>query len=94
MKLFLSCGGILLLVLNAPAGTQPPDDRNACGFKVSESATKPSITGPDEVVAMTYVIEQPDSPVEILAIDFKDSFVSVTNERFTEKLRYTAGPQS
>ena len=89
MKLLLSFAGISLLVLNAPAATQQPEDRNACNFKVSESATKPSIIGPDDVVAMTYVVEQPDSPVEILTIDFKDSFVSVANERFTEKLRYT-----
>ena len=72
MKLLLSFAGISLLVLNAPAATQQPEDRNACNFKVS--ATKPSIIGPDDVVAMTYVVEQPDSPVEILTIDFKDSF--------------------
>jgi len=36
------------------------------------------------------VIEQPDSPIEILAMDFKDTFVSVSNELFSEQLRCTA----
>jgi len=30
-----------------------------------------------------HVVEQPDSPVEILAIDFKDSWLSVADERET-----------
>jgi hypothetical protein len=38
---------------------------------------------------MTYVIEQPDSPIEILAADFKDSFLSVVNDRYSEQLRCT-----
>jgi hypothetical protein len=77
-----------LLALTAATATQQPKDRDACSFRVAESATKPSITGPDDIVAMTYVLEQPCSPVEILAVDLKDSFVSVANERLTERLRY------
>jgi hypothetical protein len=90
MKLVLCSVGVFLLALSAATATQQPEDRDSCRFKVSESTTKPSITGPEDIVAMTYVIEQPDSPVEVLAMDFKDSFLSVAHERVTEELRCTA----
>lgn len=89
MKLLLCPVGVFLLALSAATATQAPEDRDSCRFKVSESTTKPSITGPQDIVAMTYVIEQPDSPIEILAADFKDSFLSVVNDRYTEQLRCT-----
>jgi hypothetical protein len=90
MKLSLCCATISLFTLSAATATQQPEDQDSCHFKVSESTTKPSITVPEDLVAMTYVIEQPDSPVEILAMDFKDSFLSVAHERVTEELRCTA----
>ena len=89
MKLLLGSVGVFLLALSAATATQQPEDRDSCRFKVSESTTKPSITGPEDIVAMTYVIEQPDSPIGILAADFKDSFLSVVNDRYTEELRCT-----
>lgn len=88
MKLSLYSAAISLFVLYAPTVTQQTEDKDTCSFKVSESTTRALITGSDDVVAMTHVIEQPDSPIEILAIDFKDSCVSVANEHFTDKLRY------
>jgi hypothetical protein len=90
MKLLLCTVGVFLLALSAATATQQPEDRDSCRFKVSESTAKPSITGPQDIVAMTYVIEQPDSPVEVLAMDFKDSFLSVAHELVTEELRCTA----
>jgi hypothetical protein len=90
MKLLLCSVGVFFLALSAATATQAPEDRDSCRFQVSESTTKPSITGPQDIVAMTYVIEQPDSPVEVLAMDFKDSFLSVAHERVTEELRCTA----
>ena len=89
MRILLSCAGISLLALSAATATQQPEDRDSCRFKISESTANPTITGPDDIVAMTHVVAQPDSPLEILSIDFKDSFLSVVNERFTEQLRCT-----
>jgi hypothetical protein len=43
---------------------------------------------------LVHIVEQPDSPVEIVGIDFKDSWVSVANERETHKLRCTLNSQS
>jgi hypothetical protein len=90
MKLLLCSVGVLLFALSAATATQAPEDQDSCRFKVSESTTKPSITGPEDMVAMTYVIEQPDSPVEILAVDFKNSFLSVAHEHVTDELRCVA----
>ena len=50
---------------------------------------RPSVSGPEEVVALAYVVDQPDSPIKIVSADFKNSFVSVANERFTEQLDCT-----
>jgi hypothetical protein len=41
------------------------------------------------MVSLVHIVEQPDSPVEIVGIDFKDSWVSAANERETHKLRCT-----
>jgi hypothetical protein len=93
MKLLLSFAGILLLALSAGTAPLRLVDSNGCRSKFPdppESTTKVSISGLEDIVAMTHVIEQPDSPVEILAIDLNDSFVSVVNERYTEQLRCTA----
>jgi hypothetical protein len=90
MKRSLCCAVISLFAFSPATATQQPEDQDSCRFKVSESAAKPSITGPEDMVAMTYVIEQPDSPVEILAMDFKDSFLSVAHERVTDELRCAA----
>ena len=88
MKYLVSWAGIFFFTLTAPSAQQPQHS-DSCGFTLSTSAVKPTITGPEEVTALVHVVEQPDSPVEIVAADFKDSFVAVANERFTEQLRCT-----
>jgi hypothetical protein len=89
MKSLVSWAGILFVTLTARTSVQQPQHTDSCRFTVSASAAKPTITGPEEVTALVHVVEQPDSPVEIVAADFKDSFVAVANERFTEQLRCT-----
>jgi hypothetical protein len=93
MKLLLCAVGVFLLALSAASANQQTENPDACRFKIlgpSDSTTKVAVTGPEDIVAMTHVVEQPDSPVEILAIDFKDSFISVVNEHFTHQLNCTA----
>jgi hypothetical protein len=89
MKYLVSWAGIFFFTLTAPTSVQQPQPPDSCGFTLSTSAAKPTITGPEEVTALVHVVEQPDSPVEIVAADFKESFVAVANERFTEQLRCT-----
>jgi hypothetical protein len=81
--------GVLLFALVRPPVTQQSEGSRACGFALSGAFAKTTISGPDEIVSPVHIVEQPDSPVEILAIDFKDSWVAVANERETHKLLCT-----
>jgi hypothetical protein len=89
MRILFACVSLSLFALGAHSTFQQPEEADSCRFTVSGSTTKPTITGPDDVIALVHVIEQPDSPVEILSMDFKDSFVSVDHERFSDRLRWT-----
>jgi len=72
------------------AGQQSADSGAAlnasCKFTVSDvEPAKPVITGPDDVVKLVHVIEQPDSPVEILSADFSGTSVSISQGQKTHK---------
>jgi hypothetical protein len=89
MKALVSCLSVLLLVSGNNPPVQAPQTADACHFTVSGELAKPTISGPEDITALVHVVEQPDSPVEVLAIDFKDSWLSVAHERVTEQLRCT-----
>jgi hypothetical protein len=90
MKALVSCLSVLLLVSGNTPQVQAPQTADSCHFTVSGELAKPTISGPEDITALVHVVEQPDSPVEILAIDFKkDSWLSVAHERATEQLRCT-----
>src|SRR5258708_21664988 len=89
MKFVVPCLGVLLLALGRAHQRTQCGGSESCGFTVSGAPAKARIAGPEEIVSLVHVVEQPDSPVEVLAIDFKNSFVSVANERETEQLRCT-----
>ena len=71
---------VLLLALCAALSGQQRSE-NGCDFNLSGAQVTPNITGPDEIVAITHVVDQPDSPIKIVAADFKNSFITVSNER-------------
>ncbi|HEY6384236.1 MAG TPA: hypothetical protein VIX91_00980 [Candidatus Acidoferrum sp.] len=89
MKALVSCLSVFLLVSRNTPPAQAPQTADSCHFKVSGELAKPTISGPKDITALVHIVEQPDSPVEILAIDFKDSWLSVVHERVTEQLRCT-----
>jgi hypothetical protein len=89
MKALVSCLSVLLLVSGNTPHVQAPQTADSCHFIVSGELAKTTISGPEDITALVHVVEQPDSPVEILAIDFKDSWLSVVQERVTEQLRCT-----
>ena len=88
MKSFFALVGLASLTLGVPSGLQQTELTESCQFTLSRS-TKPVITGPDELTQLVHVLEQPDSPVEILAVDFKDSFLSVADGQVFQQLRCT-----
>ena len=89
MKALVSCLSVLLLVSGNTPPVQAPQTVDSCHFTVSGELANPTISGPEDITALVHIVEQPDSPVEILAIDFKDSWLSVAHERVTEQLRCT-----
>jgi hypothetical protein len=79
---------VLLLALGAALSGQQKTV-NGCDFNLSGDRVAPNITGPEEVVGITHVVDQPDSPIKIVAANFGNSFVSVSNEQFTQQLDCT-----
>jgi hypothetical protein len=79
---------VLLLALGAALSGQQKSERG-CDFNLSGDRVVPNITGPEEVVAIAHVVDQRDSPITIVSADFKDSYVSISNERFTQRLDCT-----
>lgn len=80
---------ILLLFANGALQSQQQENPDACKFTIQESTAKPAVTGTDEVVSRVHVIEQPDSPLEILSVDFKNAALSVYDEKFRWDCRST-----
>ena len=85
MKFFFALVGLGSLALGVPPTLQQPEPVDSCHFTVSGETTKPTITGPEDITPLVYIIEQPDSPVEIVSMDLTGYVLSVTQERFTFK---------
>jgi hypothetical protein len=89
MKPLIVGAAILLVLALGAALSGQQKTETGCDFTLYAVRVSPSITGPEEVVALAQVVDQPDSPIKIVSADFKNSFVSVSNERFTEQLDCT-----
>jgi len=37
--------------------------------------------GPDELLPLVYVVEQPDSPIEVVSVDLTGTWLSISHER-------------
>jgi hypothetical protein len=85
MKSFFPLVGLASLALGVPSTLQQPEPVDSCHFTVSRETAKPTITGPEDITPLVYIIEQPDSPVEIVSMDLTGYVLSVTQERFTFK---------
>ncbi len=83
MRLLIGLFSALVLVFCASlfAHQSQPD---ACRFTIQGSAERPQISGPPDLVPLVYVIDQPDSPLEIASINLDGSWLSVSGERYAE----------
>jgi hypothetical protein len=59
-------------------------DNQTCGFTVQGEPAHVAVTGPDDIVPLVYVVEQPDSPIEILSVDLQGMWLSVSGEQHVE----------
>jgi hypothetical protein len=84
MRLILA---LLLLVISFGVGLarMPQQKSTSCGFAVQGESAEPAIKGPDELVPLVYVVEQPDSPIEVVSVDLTGMRLSVADEQITEQ---------
>ena len=86
MKSVAGATGLALVVVSfVGARRQQADDTQSCGFSVRSELSHVAVTGPDDIVPLVYVVKQPDSPLEIVSINFEGTWLSVSDERWTEK---------
>jgi hypothetical protein len=85
MKSFFALVGLASLALGVPSTLQQPEPVDSCHFTVSRETTKPTITGPEDLTPLVYIVDQPDSPAEIVSMDLTGYVLSVAQERFTFK---------
>ena len=84
MKITVTFLGLFLLAVTlSSARQQHPDEE--CTFNVQGEPTRASVTGPEDLVPLAYVVEQPDSPIEIVSVDLEGMWLSVSHERHTER---------
>ena len=88
MKTILSFFCLLLLATNLGVAKQQENQSDACKFSVQGNPAHPAVTGPDDILPLVHVVEQNDSPVEILSVDLKGTELSATDEHYT--VRYCA----
>jgi hypothetical protein len=64
---------------------QEQHDNDACKFSVQGDPVRPTVTGPEDLLPLVYVVEQPDSPVEIVSVDLEGMWLSVSGEQHAER---------
>jgi hypothetical protein len=85
MRLLALSAGLLIQLIGFGVPRQQPDQSDSCGFVVEGSSSRPTVTGPDDIVPLAYVVDQPDSPIEIVSVDLSGMWLSVANEQHTER---------
>jgi hypothetical protein len=74
---------MLMFTLGMPRPRQHAGE--SCSFTVRGEPAQPTVTGPDDIVPLVYVVEQPDSPVEVVSVDLTGMWLSVSHEQHAER---------
>jgi hypothetical protein len=87
LKMRAKFGFLVVLLLTGSLGIaqQQKYESDACKFNVLGDPVHATVTGPDDIVPMVYVVEQPDSPVEIVSVDLEGMWLSVSGEQHSER---------
>jgi hypothetical protein len=85
MKTIIGFLGPLLVIGSFGVAQRQRHDSGACGFTVQGESLPATVAGPDDIVPLVYVVEQPDSPIEIVSVDLQGTWLSVSNEQHTEQ---------
>jgi hypothetical protein len=60
-------------------------NRAVCNFTVQGDSTRPAVTGPNDIVPLVHVVEQPDSPIEVVSVDLQGMWLSISNGKHDER---------
>lgn len=85
MKIMLTILGLFLLMVTFGVAQQQQHGSEPCGFAVQGEPAHPTVTGPEDILPLVYVVEQPDSPIEVVSVDLTGMWLSVANEQHTER---------
>ena len=80
----------LLLACTLGIARQQGSD-NSCRFVLAGDLSHPTVKGPNDIVPLVYVVDQPDSPLEVVSVDLEGMWLSISNEQHTEQVcaKYT-----
>jgi hypothetical protein len=87
MRTLIGFLGPLLVMGSFGIAQRQQHDSDACGFTVEGEgeSRRATVAGPDDIVPLVYVVEQPDSPIEIVSVDLQGMWLSVSNDQHTEQ---------
>lgn len=85
MRIVVGLFGLFLMMGSFGITQQQQRYDGACGFTVQGEPARPTLAGPADILPLVYVVEQPDSPIEILSVDLNGMWLSVSGEQHTEK---------
>jgi len=76
---------LLFLMGSLGLAQQQQHDDDACKFSVQGDPVHATVTGPEDILPLVYVVQQPDSPVEFVSVDLEGMWLSVSGEQHTER---------
>jgi hypothetical protein len=85
MRMIICFLGLLLLMGSFGIAQQQQHDSDACRFTVQGEPSHATVAGPEDILPLVYVVEQPDSPIEIVSVDLQGMWLSVSGEQHTER---------
>jgi hypothetical protein len=90
VKIAVSLCCLLLLICGFAVAHQQQSESGSGGFSVQGEPTQPNVAGPDDIVPLVHVVEQPDSPLEIASVNLQETSRSSSEGQYTEQ--YTVQP--
>jgi hypothetical protein len=87
LKLRMIASFLCFLLLTGSFGIAQQQQHlsDACGFIVQGDPIQPTVAGPEDILPLVYVVKQPDSPVEIVSVDLRGMWLSVSNQQASEQ---------
>jgi hypothetical protein len=79
MKIVLTLLSFSMLMFTLGWARPQQQASGSCGFTVEGEPAHPTITGPDDILPLVYMVEQPDSPIEFVSVDLSGMWLSILN---------------